>query len=206
MRKLSEHEVLLARFVVKQYYEVIPKEFKTFCVFNASVLTKVFEHYGLDTEVIPCQTMLSQPKSSTVIGFVGSNVGKGGWDGHAVCRVGNYFIDMTLSHFSDALGVNKVEYAMFEQFRVESNLLGRFDVSETTRIWWVKPPQGINASPPNDDPHSIKKHAKSLIEHIDTFLKPSLKQILQIVFRKYFVFVRSIFSRKVLNQGLVSVH
>ena len=116
MKKLSEEELLFVRLVAKQYYEVIPEKYKTFCVFNAQVLAKIFQHYGLDSEIIPCQTLLSEPSSSTLIGFVGSNPGVGGWDGHAICRVGDYYIDASVHHFAERLADKKIDVALFKNF------------------------------------------------------------------------------------------
>jgi len=170
---LNETEILLLRLVAKQYYQVIPEKFKTFCVFNARVLAKVFEHFGIEAEVVPCQALLSQPAKSSVIGFVGSSPGAGGWDEHAICRVGDHYIDASVHHFADSVADQALDTVVFKSLPIQSNVLGRSDIDEYNRFWWVTPPAVPDSTPPSDNPVSVLFHSKKLIDHIEKLLNPS---------------------------------
>ena len=172
MRALNESEILLVRLVAKQYYQVIPEKFKTYCVFNARVLAKVFEHFGIESEVVPCQALLSQPAKSSVIGFVGSSPGAGGWDGHAICRVGDHYIDASVHHFADSVADHDLDTVVFKSLPIQSNVLGRSDIDERNRFWWVTPPAVPDPTPPSDNPVSVLFHSKMLIDHIEKLLNP----------------------------------
>jgi hypothetical protein len=173
VRTLNDTEILLLRLVAKQYFQVVPDKFKTYCVFNARVLAKVFEHFGLESEVVPCQALLSQPSKSSVIGFVGSSPGPGGWDGHAICRVGDYYIDATVHHFAGDLSEQILDTVIFKRLPIQSNVLGRSDIDEFNRFWWVTPPNVPDPTPPSDNPVSVLFHSKNLIRHVEKLLNPS---------------------------------
>ena len=173
MRQLNETEILLVRLVAKQYYQVVPEKFKTYCVFNSRVLAKVFEHFGIEAEIIPCQALLSQPSRSTIIGFVGSNPDKGGWDGHAICQIGDHYIDATVHHFAESITDKVLDTVVFKRLTIQSNVIGRSDIDEHNRFWWVTPPSVADTTPPSDNPVSILLHSKKLIEHIELIINPS---------------------------------
>jgi hypothetical protein len=172
VRALNESEILLVRLVAKQYYQVIPEKFKTYCVFNARVLAKVFEHFGIESEVVPCQALLSQPAKSSVIGFVGSSPGAGGWDGHAICRVGDHYIDASAHHFADSVADHDLDTVVFKSLPIQSNVLGRSDIDERNRFWWVTPPAVPDPTPPSDNPVLVLFHSKKLIDHVEKLLNP----------------------------------
>lgn len=177
MQILNETEILLLRLVAKQYYLVIPEKFKTYCVFNSRVLAKVFEHFGIESEVVPCQTLLSQPSKSSVIGFVGSSPGAGGWDGHAICRVGDHYVDATIRHFSEGISDNLPDIVVFPRLPIQSNVLGRSSIDDLNRFWWVTPPSAFDPTPPAEDPDAVLIQARKLIEHIEKMLDPSTRSL-----------------------------
>ena len=177
MQVLNETEILLLRLVAKQYYLVIPEKFKTYCVFNSRVLAKVFEHFGIESEVVPCQALLSQPAKSSVIGFVGSSPGEGGWDGHVICRVGDHYIDATVRHFSESIGDNLPDTVVFQRLPIQSNVLGRSSIDDFNRFWWVTPPAAFDPTPPEEDKDAVLLYAKKLVEHIEQMLAPSSRSL-----------------------------
>ena len=179
MRALNETEIIFVRLVAKQYYQVIPEKFKTYCVFNSRVLARVFEHFGIESEVVACQALLSQPAMSTVIGFVGSRPGDGGWDGHAICRAGDHYVDAAVQHFADKIGDKTLDTVVFKRLPIQSNVLGRSDIDDFNRFWWVTPPAAFDATPPSDNPISVLTHSKELIEHLEKMLNPARKTMLQ---------------------------
>ena len=181
MQVLNETEILLLRLVAKQYYLVIPEKFKTYCVFNSRVLAKVFEHFGIESEVVPCQALLSQPAKSSVIGFVGSSPGEGGWDGHVICRVGDHYIDATVRHFSESIGDNLPDTVVFQRLPIQSNVLGRSSIDDLNRFWWVTPPATFDPTPPEEDQEAVLLHAKKLVEHIEKMLDPSSRSLSQMM-------------------------
>ncbi len=179
MRALNETEIIFVRLVAKQYYQVVPEKFKTYCVFNSRVLAKVFEHFGIESEVVACQALLSQPAMSTVIGFVGSSPGDGGWDGHAICRAGDHYVDAAVQHFSGKLGDKAMDTVVFKRLPIQSNVLGRSDIDDLNRFWWVTPPSAFDTTPPSDNPISVFTYSKQLIAHLEQMLNPASKTMVQ---------------------------
>lgn len=175
MRNPTEAELKFLQLVTKQYYEVVPAKYKTYCVFNANVLKTVLNHYGIEAELMPCQTWCSQHQKSIVLGFVGSNPGPEGWDGHVACRAGDWFIDASIHHFKAAEGVDVPDSVIVNKFSRPSNVLGRYDVTPTDRLWWVTPPSEFNSTPPRENHIEVELYARKLVEHLNTFIKPSQK-------------------------------
>jgi len=191
---LNENEILLVRLIAKQYYKVIPEKFKTYCVFNSRVLAKVFQHFGIEAEVVTCQALLSQPSKSSIVGFIGSNPTKGGWDGHAICRIGDHYIDATVHHFAESINGKVLDTVVFKRLPIQSNVLGRSDIDEYNRFWWVTPPAVRDSTPPSDNPVSILIHSKNLIQHVEKILNPSSQKMRQRAYSYLAYSIRTIFT------------
>ena len=100
-----EIEIKFLQLITRQYYEVVPEKYRTFCVFNARLLQMVLTHYRIASELMPCQIWLSRPDDSIALGFLDTKPGPGGWDGHVACRAGDYFIDASVHHFQESTGL-----------------------------------------------------------------------------------------------------
>ena len=163
------------QFLTRQYYEVVPEKYKTFCVFNARLLQMVLAHYSIESELMPCQIWLSRPNDSVALGFLDTKPGPGGWDGHVACRVGDYFIDASVHHFKEVTGLDLPNAVLVQLFNRPSHILGRYNISDTDRLWWHQPPEGVDPTPPQENPDALDLHAKQLIAHMDVLLAEASK-------------------------------
>jgi len=48
----DEIKVKFLQFLTRQYFEVVPVKYRTFCVFNARLLQIVLSHYGIPNELM----------------------------------------------------------------------------------------------------------------------------------------------------------
>ena len=163
------------QFLTRQYYEVVPEKYKTFCVFNARLLQMVLAHYSIESELMPCQIWLSRPNDSIALGFLDTKPGPGGWDGHVACRIGDYFIDASVHNFKEVTGLDLPDALLVKRFNRPSHVLGRYNISYTDRLWWHQPPEGVDPTPPQENPEVLDLHAKQLIAHMDVLLAQASK-------------------------------
>ena len=50
-----EIEIKFLQLITRQYYEVVPEKYRTFCVFNARLLQMVLTHYRIASELSPAR-------------------------------------------------------------------------------------------------------------------------------------------------------
>jgi hypothetical protein len=165
------------QFLTRQYFEVVPVKYRTFCVFNARLLQIVLSHYGIPNELMPCQIWLSRADEIIALGFLDTKPGPGGWDGHVACRAGDYFIDASVYHFHEAAGVAFPDSLLVQRFNRPSQILGQYNISGSDRLWWHQPPDGVDSTPPQENQADLNLYAGQLIEHLDAMLASSRKLV-----------------------------
>jgi hypothetical protein len=147
----------------QKFYEVVPRSFRLHCHFNSQILARTFKALGLDAEVLPCQVMCSAAESVTVLGFAASpDSVTGGWTGHAVCRVYDWLIDAATFHFNQLRGIPTPEIAYSNIFPVASPVLGRFQVSDSIKLWWMKLPPDFEVTYPAENEELIATYSSQL--------------------------------------------
>ena len=172
-----EIEIKFLQLITRQYYEVVPEKYRTFCVFNARLLQMVLTHYGIESELMPCQIWLSRPDDSIALGFLDTKPGPGGWDGHVACRAGDYFIDASVHHFHESTGLGLPDAVLVQRFNRPSHILGRYNISDSDRLWWHQPPDGVDPTPPQENPAELSLYAGQLIQHLDAMLANARKLV-----------------------------
>jgi hypothetical protein len=174
----TDIELRFLQLVTRQYYEVVPVKYRTFCVFNARLIQIVLSHYFIHSELMPCQIWLSRADDSIALGFLDTKPGPGGgWDGHVACRAGDYFIDASVYHFNDAAGSDLPDAVLVQRFNRPSHVLGRLSISDSDRLWWHQPPDGVDPTPPQENQADLNLYAGLLIEHLDAMLASSRKLV-----------------------------
>ncbi len=166
----DELKLKFLQFLTRQYYEIVPKKYKTFCVFNARLLHTVLSHYQFECELMPCQIWLSRADDSFALGFLDTKPMEGGWDGHVACCAGDYFIDASIYHFHEAVGIDLPDLVLIKKFDRPSHILGQYIVTNTDRIWWHEPPNGVDPTPPEENQADLLYYANQLIGHMNEIL------------------------------------
>lgn len=164
MKELTPVEQTILRSIGNLYYEVIPMELRTYCSLTSAISKAVLAHFGIESNVIPCQVWYSVPDHNFVIGFVGHAPRDGKWDGHAICTAGNWFIDAALTHFKTEFNLDIPAVAVGERFTLPTQAISRVDLSTTQRLWWHHPPHGVDTSIPINPPGLVGDYAQRLIE------------------------------------------
>ena len=173
----DEIKLKFLQFLTRQYFEVVPVKYRTFCVFNARLLQIVLSHYGIPNELMPCQIWLSRADDIIALGFLDTKPGPGGWDGHVACRAGDYFIDASVYHFNEAAGVDLPDAVLVQRFNRPSQILGQYNISASDRLWWHQPPNGVDPTPPQENQADLNLYAGQLIAHLDAMLASSRKLV-----------------------------
>jgi hypothetical protein len=178
-REMNSDDIKLRflQLLTRQYYEVVPKKYRTFCVFNARLLQIVLSHYFIHSELMPCQIWLSRADDSIALGFLDTTPGPGGWDGHVACRSGDFFIDASVYHFNEASSVAMPDAVLVQRFNRPSHVLGRHNISDSDRLWWHQPPDGVDPTPPQENQADLDLYAGQLVRHLDAMLANSRKLV-----------------------------
>lgn len=166
MPKLKTHEVEILKSVEKNFFDVVPQKFETFCALNASIIAATLRHFNIVAKVQPCQLWCATPSNNFIVGFIHETPMEGKWDGHAVCAAKDWIIDAGLSHLRRDHGISVPPIAVIPRFMVRSQTIARADISATERIWWMRPPSDVNAQPPQEPEDVVSACAQALINRI----------------------------------------
>lgn len=100
-----------------------------------------------------------------VVGYVAPEPQPGKWDGHAICRVGSWFIDTALHHFHREFGVAVHDVVAGPTFPPSATAIARIDIAQADRLWWFPPPGASTVIPAEPD-DVIRPLAQKLALHI----------------------------------------
>ena len=64
---------------------------------------------------------------------------------------------------------------LVQRFNRPSHVLGRHSVSDTDRLWWHQPPDGVDPTPPQENQTDLNLYAGQLIQHLDAMLANARK-------------------------------
>jgi hypothetical protein len=90
--QLSDRDIALVNALVTHFYDVVPREYTTYCSLTARIVQSVLQHLGIAAQLLPCQVWLVTDDHNFIVGFVGK-VSPRKWDGHVVCRAKSVIID-----------------------------------------------------------------------------------------------------------------
>ena len=66
---------------------------------------------------------------------------------------------------------------LVQRFNRPSHVLGRHNISDSDRLWWHQPPDGVDSTPPQENQADLNLYAGQLIEHLDAMLASSRKLV-----------------------------
>lgn len=167
MPKLKSQDVAILKAVEKNFFDVVPQKFETFCAFNAKIIEVTLGHFNIPAKAEPCQLWCATPSNNFIVGFIHENPKPDKWDGHAICVAGDWLMDAGLSHLRRDHGLAVPPIAVIPRFQVRSQTLARADISATERIWWMRPPADINAALPDEPQDLVKSYSSALIRKIE---------------------------------------
>jgi hypothetical protein len=167
--QLRERDIYLVNALVAHFYDVVPPEYKTYCVLTSRISQRVLKHFGIDAQLLPCQVWLVTENHNFIVGFHGKP-GPGKWDGHVVCRAGSLIIDAALQQFEAEFGVQVPSVIASSCFGFPTQVLSRRDLAHDSRFWWHYPPVSPNVDlrVPDEPDALIARYAAPLIELLAT--------------------------------------
>lgn len=162
---LSPHQIEILQKLGNLYYQFVPVTISTYCSLTSRVSCQVLSYFGVEAELVPCQIWYATPDNNFVIGFLG-NQQANKWDGHVICVAGDCFIDAATHHFQKEFGLEVPNVIVSKRFNLQTQVISRVDLSGQARLWWHKPPHGVDSTPPIEPQNLVDEYASLLIEAI----------------------------------------
>jgi hypothetical protein len=164
---LSEKDISIVNTLVRHFYDVVPREYNTYCSLTARIVQSVLQHFSIDAKLVPCQIWLATGDHNYVIGFVGKRDPKK-WDGHVVCRAKSMIVDAALKHFSHEFGLTVPSIISSHCFEVPTTVISRCDMSADAHFWWHYPPVSpeFDLTIPEEPRELVEKYAALVIKHL----------------------------------------
>lgn len=160
------HTIATIESLTRNFFEVVPLKYQTFCALNSRILQRALGHFGIPAQLVPCQIWYSSPERNCVLGFVGRIDTSTRWDGHVICEAGDCFIDAALHHLEADFGVPTPRVVFGKRYPVPSQLIGGYDLNDKERILWVAAPAGVKSDPPEEPADLVAHYADALVKHL----------------------------------------
>lgn len=166
---MKPHLTELIDAVARQFYDVVPQRYATYCSFTSRIVQAVLTHFEVPSTLVPCQILYCKPDHTYVIGFLG-NAQPGKWDGHVVCRADHWLIDTAVHHFEKQFQLSVPKVVAVRCFEFPSQVIAQWYQSDADSIWWQQPPAGVDATPPEEPHDMVASYAAALIQKIELTL------------------------------------
>lgn len=163
MNELTEVQQGMVTALASRYFDVVPEDLRTYCSVTAKISSVVLQHYGIESNLLPCQIWYVAPHRNFVIGFLGNPPTPGKWDGHVVCRAGNWIIDAALHHFKVDWQLEVPPVVAARTFGPVTQVISRIDVNNEARLWWHPPPTGADLNIPPAPLDLVSTYSSRLI-------------------------------------------
>ena len=163
--KLNANQKWIVETLVDAFYSCVPTHYKTHCSLTSRISSRTLSSFGIQTDLVPCQLWCATPTHNYVIGFVGDTT-PDRWDGHVICVAGDYLIDAATHHVRQQFNVSAPDILLSEIIPVPTQVISRYNLDETRRLWWHPSPVGIDATPPAEPQEMIDKYSDLLIRKI----------------------------------------
>ena len=163
------HEEIFAA-LGKTFYSVVPAQYNTYCSFTALIAQHALRQFGIAASVVPCQAWYAGPDGNFIVGFYRKDAPEK-WEGHAICVADGWLIDAATHHFRKQLGLEIADIVCKRTFGIISNVIGRFDVNERQRIWWIQAPHELDTRIPEEPKALVTQFGDALACHMQAVLQ-----------------------------------
>lgn len=155
--------------LAREFYAVVPTDYKTYCSLTSHIVQKVLEHFGVPCERVPCQLWYCQPQNIYVLGFLGPNnpaYSPDKWDGHVVCCADHILIDTATHHFEREFGLPVPWVVTTPMFGFPTPALARVSLGAQDALLWQSPPAHADTRLPDEPQDLVARYAQDLIERL----------------------------------------
>jgi len=153
------------------FYEVVPKELRTFCALTSRISSTVLTKLGIQNELLPCQLWYTSQTQNFVVGFLNKTEETPEWNGHVVCRVGNVIIDTATQNLEVKLKVPVPWVVVAGRFLVTTQLIARARLENEAMLEWFYPPPNALVQPPDEPQEIIDRYSALLFDRISNSIE-----------------------------------
>ena len=168
LKSLNEDEYRILQIVVKEFYVALPEVLKTYSLFSTHVVSKVLNHYGVKTRVIPARLWCSNLKTEKE--FVGGCLNfeeAEKWNGHVICLVGDWLVDAAIYHLNPTFGYQVPKIIAQRIVYPEPQIYTRYCLNKKTDFIWYRLPANLPTIPLEGYEEFMQRYLPTLIDHID---------------------------------------
>jgi len=168
LKSLNEDEYRILQMVVKEFYVALPEVLKTYSLFSTHVVSKVLNHYGVKTRVIPARLWCSNLKTEKE--FVGGCLNfeeAEKWNGHVICLVGDWLVDAAIYHLNPTFGYQVPKIITQRIVYPEPQIYTRYRLNKKTDFIWYRLPANLPTIPLEGYEDFMQRYLPTLIDQID---------------------------------------
>ena len=145
LNPLNDEERQILRLVVEDYYVVLPPALQVHSLFATHILSRTLHRFGIRTRVLPCRLWCSSlrppmPNNRETVGGVVNYWDTEKWNGHVVCLVGDWLVDVALYHLNPGFNYEVPKLIARRIVRPEPGIYARYQLNKQTEFIWYRLP------------------------------------------------------------------
>ena len=145
LNPLNDEERQILRLVVENYYAVLPPALQIHSLFATHILSHTLHRFGIRTRVLPCRLWCSSsrpptPHNRETVGGIINYWETEKWNGHVVCLVGDWLVDVALYHLNPGFNYEVPKLIARRITRPEPGMYARYQLNKQTEFIWYRLP------------------------------------------------------------------
>ncbi len=167
---LSDFEKKIVRKIKEHFYDVVPPQFKTYCVLDSQIACQVLKHFDVKATLFPCQLRHYSDKGIYVVGFFEGKILSTQWNGHVICKFKNWFLDPSLFTLSKQFQVEVPLVVKVRADDFDKQEFAHHNLSDGSVLKWFQPPENFDSRIPEEPQEIVDRYAEDLIKMIEADL------------------------------------
>jgi hypothetical protein len=169
---LTPAQALVVQTLAQQFYTVVPRDYRTYCTFTASVACAALRGLGVPADLLACQMWCVTPQDNYVVGFLDhAPIDKDRWNGHVICVAGNCFIDAAVCNFERDFQLQVPTIVHGKMFGESTTVIARVNISRAgmptpLQLWWHHAARSVNAAVPDAPAKMVADFAARLVARV----------------------------------------
>lgn len=175
LNPLNDEERQILKLVVEEYYAVLPPALQVHSLFATHILSHTLHRFGIRTRVLPCRLWCSSmqpplPHKRETVGGILNYWNSEKWNGHVVCLVGDWLVDVALYHLNPAFNYEVPKVIARRIALPEPGIYARYQLSKKTEFIWYRLPAKAAAVTVAGYEDFIDRFVNDLVSHIRRLL------------------------------------
>ena len=164
---LLDFELNILKKLEQHFYNVVPLDLATYCVLNSRIACEVLNHFHMEAILRTCQVRHYSTKGVYAIGFVKNELAADKWNGHAICKTKNWFVDASLFTFNKIFKLKTPLIVGATQGDFSEGQFSQYELNDGSVLKWFEIPEKIDEKIPEEPLEIIQKYAEKIIEIIE---------------------------------------